>query len=240
MRVFRRSNWTIGLVCAAALLVQGCVQQQQAAVPTVAKPAVGSSQTAQATSATYASIRKDEGHVAAFGCSENFVTTLQNGLVALRNKPGDSHYLEFRVRVSPAIPSGHMHVVYGELDEKMVPKTFNYVGLLPKGSVFGLYAGIFVPVGISGQLEPSAMDCAIKPTRAFRMSISTEEYQKVLKRIERFRANTPEWRMLSYNCNHFAADIGSLVGLKPVQGLRSNQFLSLSYFDRYMRTNGII
>ena len=132
-----------------------------------------------------------------------------------------------------------MHVVYGELDAKMMPKTFNYVGLLPKGSIFGLYAGIFVPVSINGELAPSALDCTFKPSQAFRMSISAQKYAEILDKIEALRKNTPQWRMLSYNCNHFAADIGKLVGLKPVQGRRSNQFLSMLYFDWYLEANGI-
>lgn len=219
-----------------ALVLQACVQQQYASRP---DSQVVDPQANPETTAAYAAIRKDDGHVAAFGCKENFISKPGKGLVALRNTPGDTHYIEFRVRTSPSLPSGHMHVVYGELDGKMVPKTFNYVGLLPKGSIFGLYAGIFVPVSINGELAPSALDCTFKPSQAFRMSISAEKYAEVLDRIEAFRTNTPQWRMLSYNCNHFAADIGKVVGLKPVQGRRSNQFLSMLYFDWYLEANGI-
>ena len=224
------------LVCALALFLQACVQQQYASRPssTATDP-----QSNPENTAAYAAIRKDDGHLAAFGCKENFISRPGKGLVALRNTPGDTHYIEFRVRTSPSLPSGHMHVVYGELNGEMEPKTFNYVGLLPQGSIFGLYAGIFVPVSINGQLEPSSLDCAFKPSQAFRMSISADEYSAVLDRVEAFRKNTPQWRMLSYNCNHFAADIGKVVGLKPVQGRRSNQFLSMLYFDWYLEANGI-
>ena len=186
----------------------------------------------------YADIREDDGHVAHFSCKQNFVPTKKTGLVAQRINPGDTHYIEFRVRVTPTIPSGHMHVVYGELNEEQKPKTFNYVGLLPKGSIFGLYAGIFVPVGISGELEPSLLDCAVKPKSAFRVSMSKEKYQKLMRRIAQHRANPPDWRMLSYNCNHFAADLGHVVGLRAPAGRRSTQFLSTVYFSRFLQANG--
>ena len=215
------------------------MQEKYAAAPASTVVAGGVPKGVEATEAAYAAIRKDDGLVAQFGCTNNYITTKNSGLEAERVTPGDTHYIEFRVRVSPAIPSGHMHVVYGELDENMVPNTFNYVGLLPQGSIFGLYYGIFVPVGISSQLEPSVLDCAVKPVRAFRMSIDAEQYQKLLDRIAKHRAAPPDWRMLSYNCNHFAADLGSVVGLKPVKGLRANQFLSVLYFDWYLRANGI-
>ena len=186
----------------------------------------------------YADIREDDGMVAHFGCKRNFVPTKKTGLVAERLTPGDTHYIEFRVRVTPAIPSGHMHVVYGELNENQKPKTFNYVGLLPKGSILGLYAGIFVPVGISGELEPSVLDCAVKPKSAFRVSISKEKYQELMRKIAQYRANPPEWRMLSYNCNHFAASLGEVVGLRSPVGVRSTQFLSTVYFNKYLEANG--
>lgn len=189
-------------------------------------------------SPTYAAIRKDDGLVAEFGCKRNFTPTKSTGLVAQRIAPGDTHYIEFRVRVTPAIPSGHMHVVYGQLNKDMKPLTFNYVGLLPKGSIFGLYAGIFVPVGISGELQPSVLDCAVKPSSAYRVSIDAVKYKKLLQKIAQLRANPPDWRMLSYNCNHFAADLGEVVGLKSPHGARSRQFLSTIYFNQYLEVNG--
>jgi hypothetical protein len=37
-------------------------------------------------------------------------------LTANRTRPGDPAYIEFRQRLSPGIPSGHMYVVFGRLD----------------------------------------------------------------------------------------------------------------------------
>lgn len=187
--------------------------------------------------ASYSAIRRADGLVAAFTCGRNYTTTANNGLVAERYMPGDTHYVEFRLRVTPALPSGHMHVVYGELGANRLPKTFNYVGLLPKGSLFGLYAGIFIPVGISGELEPSLMDCAVKPQSAYRVSLDANEFERLLNKIERFRDNPPDWRMLSYNCNHFASDLGKVVGLKAPKGMRSQQFLSNVYFRQFLKAN---
>lgn len=188
--------------------------------------------------ANYTAIRKADGLVAAFTCGRNYTTTSNSGLVAERYKPGDTHYVEFRLRVTPALPSGHLHVVYGKLGKNRLPKTFNYVGLLPKGSVFGLYAGIFIPVGISGELEPSFMDCAVKPQSAYRVSLNANEFETLLNKIEQYRDNPPDWRMLSYNCNHFASDLGKTVGLKAPRGIRSQQFLSNVYFRQFLKANG--
>jgi len=140
--------------------------------------------------------------------------------------------------MSLAVPTGHLHLVYGELDQNAEPNSFNYVGLFPKGSVFGLYTGIFLPIGIRGDLEPSLLDCSFKPVGAYRVSITAAQYRKLLNRIAERRQTPPDWRMLSYNCNHFAAELGETVGLKSPKGERSRQFLSFIYFQQLLRANG--
>jgi hypothetical protein len=223
------------IICLIAPLVQACGPQANTSFNNTEALQGGSA----AAVSSYSSERRDDGLVAQFGCKKNFTTTKETGLVANRTKAGDTHYIEFRVRTSPALPSGHLHVVYGELNEKSTPSTFNYIGLLPKGSAFGLYAGIFIPVAISGELQPSILDCSLKPDSAFRVSLDGAQYQKLLNRVAKARNDPPDWRMLSYNCNHFAADLGKSVGLKAPIGVRSRQFFSTIYFRQYLRANGV-
>lgn len=222
----------IAPVLATALTLQACVADDRATL------SVADALDPETTTSSLMPAGTRQGNVAYGKCKKNFVATKDDVLVADRIAPGDTHYIEFRVRPSPAVPSGHLYVVHGRLDDKAKPKTFEYIGLFPKGSVVGLYTGIVLPVGIKGNLQPSALDCNVKPTGAFRVSLTKTQYSNLKEKIAEHRENPPDWRMLSYNCNHFAASLGEAVGLKAPRGVRSRQFLSTLYFRQFVRANG--
>ena len=171
-------------------------------------------------------------------CSSGVKVTRKNALVADRVTPGDPYYIEFRMRPSAAIPTGHMFVVYGELDAAGNPVSQYYSGLYPKGSVVGLYTGTVLPVPIPGDIEPSIMDCKVIPAAAYRRSISAAQYRNMLLKLAQYKANPPKWVMLAFNCNHYAASLGVAAGLRAPNGTRSLEFVSAQYFTELVKVNG--
>jgi hypothetical protein len=171
-------------------------------------------------------------------CSENIQTTVFNTRLAKRIKKGHTHYIEFRVRKSPVVLTGHMFVVSGELGRDGRTKTYNYIGLFPKGGVVGLYSGIFSGVSLTAVLEPSLLDCKSVPEAAYRVSMTAVQYKKLQAKMDAYRKNPPKWTMLSFNCNDFAASLGKVVGLKETGGTGSDGFMSSVYFRQYVKING--
>jgi len=154
-------------------------------------------------------------------------------LTANRTKRGDPAYIEFRQRFTPGIPSGHLYVVFGRLDADGNPVTRLYTGLFPKGSVFGLYGGAVVPM--PADLTPSYADCHFTPNAAYRVSLTESQYQQLLGKVQANLANPPMWRMFGYNCNNYAASLGSVAGLvEPANRARP----AFSYIYAYIEANG--
>lgn len=154
-------------------------------------------------------------------------------LTASRVKAGHRAYIEFRQRLSPVIPSGHLFVVFGRLDKNGEPLTRQYIGLYPQGSVIGLYGGAIVPM--PAELEPSYSDCNFGAQAAYRVSLSEAQYQQLLKKVRESLASPPLWHMAAFNCNHFAASLGEAVGLvTPADSLLP----SFAYIHALIKANG--
>jgi hypothetical protein len=124
-------------------------------------------------------------------------------------------------------------VVFGRLDAKGNPVTRAYTGLFPKGSLAGLYGGAIVPM--PADLAPSYADCHFTPNAAYRVSLTESQYQQLLGKVQADIANPPMWRMFGYNCNNYAASLGSVAGLvEPANRAQP----SFSYIYAYIDANG--
>jgi hypothetical protein len=102
--------------------------------------------------------------------------------------------------------------VFGRLDEDGNPLTRQYIGLYPQGYLLGLYGGAVVPVPAT--LEPNYADCRIPVQASYRVSLSEAQYRRLRTKVRRELANPPKWHMAAFNCNHFAASLGEVVGLR--------------------------
>lgn len=153
-------------------------------------------------------------------------------LTAQRVTPGHNAYIEFRQRLSPAIPSGHLYVVFGRLDERGQPKTRNYIGLYPAGSLLGLYGGAVVPM--PANLAPNYADCRFRTQAAYRVSLSEAQYRRLTREVRRVLADPPRWHMAAYNCNHFGASLGAVVGL---QAPRNRLLPAFAYIHALIEAN---
>lgn len=147
--------------------------------------------------------------------------------------PGDPAYIEFRTRLTTLIPSGHMYIVFGRLDENGKPVTSHIIGLFPKGSFLGMYGGAVASV--PAQVKPYMLECSVSAViDAWRISVSEDQYQAILARARAKLAKPPLWNMFRYNCNHFAAEFGDLLGLsKP----KNKNLPAFSYLPAYMQAN---
>lgn len=154
-------------------------------------------------------------------------------VTASRVKPGDPAYIEFRLRAALSVPSGHLYVVFGRLDANGKPVTRQYIGLFPNLGPVGLYAGAVMP--ISAQLEPDFNDCTFPATAAYRVSLTEDQYQRLLGKVRATLANPPKWRMFGFNCNNFAASMGTVAGLREPA---NRNLPSFSYIYEYIKVNG--
>jgi hypothetical protein len=154
-------------------------------------------------------------------------------LTASRMRPGDPAYMEFRLRPALSIPSGHVYVVFGRLDKQGKPVTRQYIGLFPNGGPIGLYAGALAP--IPAQLEPDFNDCNFPASAAYRVSLTEEQYQRLLGKVRAYLASPPKWRMFGFNCNNFAASLGEVAGLREPANRNQPSF---SYIYAYIKANG--
>ena len=111
-------------------------------------------------------------------------------LTAKRVRPGDPAYIEFRLRAALSVPSGHLYVVFGRLDADGKPMTRQYIGLFPQGGPVGLYAGALLPM--PAQLEPDFNDCTFRATAAYRVSLTEDQYQRLLSKVGATLANPAE------------------------------------------------
>ncbi|RCW83138.1 hypothetical protein [Phyllobacterium bourgognense] len=73
------------------------------------------------------------------------------------------------------------------------------------------------------------------PNVAYRVSLTENQYQQLLGKVQADIANPPMWRMFGYNCNNYAASLGSVAGLvEPANRAQP----SFSYIYAYIDANG--
>jgi hypothetical protein len=163
--------------------------------------------------------------------------TCKNGgvaarLTASRIRNGDRAYIEFRTRLLPGSPSGHMYIVFGELAGNSKPLSRYQTGLMPQGSIAGFYGGTLAPM--PGKTQPQYLDCHAGRLGAWRVSVSDAQYAAIVRKARASLARPPLWCMFGYNCNHFAVAFGDLAGLKRP---KNTALPSVSFLPAYIEAN---
>jgi hypothetical protein len=153
-------------------------------------------------------------------------------LTSSRVKKGDRHYIEFRTRAYPGSPSGHMYVVFGELDESGRVTSRYHIGLAPNGLAIGFIGGAFVRV--PAHVKPRIMECSGGVIDAWRISISPSQFAAVAGKARASLLKPPLWSMFGFNCNHFAAGFGDIIGLKHPQ---SPNLTAVLFLPAYIKAN---
>jgi hypothetical protein len=136
---------------------------------------------------------------------------------AMRVTPGDPYYIEIRMRQTPLMPVGHTYVAYGDLGPDGNPVNENLIMLAP----YGGYAGAALASGVPmpGVLKPHRDDCRIRPEAAYRVSLTAQKYEQLLRAVKQAKDQVPQYLLFTQNCNHFASRIASSVGIRPPANL---------------------
>lgn len=151
---------------------------------------------------------------------------------ARRVDPSHKYYMEMRLRHTPPLPVGHVYIAYGEVGPVGEPLNENLVMLAPVGGYAGATAAAAAPM--PGVLEPYGDDCVLAPIAAYRLSLTAQQYEKLLVRIQQAKREKPRYALWTYNCNHFMSDVAAAVGILPPE----NKYTpSLEYFYAMMDRN---
>ena len=115
------------------------------------------------------------------------------------------YYIEFRAGSIGTY--GHSYVVYGVNGGKP-----NYADLHPMGGYAGMAAGHLVPVPANAVWNPDVLKLPI--SSRYRVSLSGEQYRRLLIAVKQVKASSPVWNAVLNNCNHFIGQLAMAVGLK--------------------------
>ncbi|MCF6322067.1 MAG: hypothetical protein L3J32_09910 [Rhizobiaceae bacterium] len=153
-------------------------------------------------------------------------------LDAIRQTPGHPYYMEIRLRHTPLLPVGHTYIAYGRLSPEGTPLDEKLIMLSPLGGYGG--AAIAAALPMPGVLVPVGDDCRLKPIAAYRVTLSAEDFEKMLLRIQVAQKKVPRYSLFTYNCNNFVSDITAPVGILPA---KNKYLVALKYIYGIIEAN---
>ena len=123
--------------------------------------------------------------------------------------PQGRYYVEFRARWI-----NHTYIVYGRLDATGNPLDQHFIALYPRSRVLGLAAGS-LPLIVPATTLPVPGDKDAATLAVYRRTIDAAQYEKIQNFVYQTRSNPHHyWNLYTINCNYFAAQIATAVGLK--------------------------
>src|SRR4029078_10354562 len=123
--------------------------------------------------------------------------------------PQGRYYVEFRARWI-----NHTYIVYGRLDATGNPLDQHFLALYPNRRVLGLAAGS-LPLIVPATTLPVAGDKDADMLAVYRRTIDAAQYENIQNFVLQTRSNPHHyWNLYTINCNYFAAQIATAVGLK--------------------------
>lgn len=135
------------------------------------------------------------------------------------------YFIEFRSRY--ALSYGHSYVIFGRTNKSGAMINPEVAGLAPATNDTAPYVmGHFLPV----PAETGASDGDLEEeyrSASWRVLLTEPEYQKVVAKIRKLKAEARFWHASLYNCNAFVADIARSMGYKtPGIWLRPQEFIT--------------
>jgi hypothetical protein len=120
-------------------------------------------------------------------------------------------YIEFRVAQIGTY--GHSYVAYGRLGSNGKPKDVQYADLHPVGNYALMALGHVVPVPATAEWDPEVERLPVADRYQHRLTAT--QYARLVETVKRARTNKqPYWNAVTYNCNHFVAELARVVGLR--------------------------
>lgn len=129
-----------------------------------------------------------------------------------RVNPDHLYYIEIRMRHTPPLPIGHTYSAYGRLGPNGEKLDEHLVMLAPVGGYAG--AAVAAATPMPAITLPSPTDCNIEPVAAYRVSLTAQQYEKLLLEVKQAKLDEPKYHLFAYNCNHFTSRISEAVGIQ--------------------------
>lgn len=131
---------------------------------------------------------------------------------------GKPYFVEFRSRTAASY--GHTFLFFGKLGNGNKFGRFEVAGLHPKGDDPGVYMqGHAVPVPSETGASDGDLDEQYLTAR-YCVVLNEAEYKKVVTFIRELQAKSTTWHAPTKNCNTFAGEVATSLGLKaPVGGI---------------------
>jgi hypothetical protein len=123
-----------------------------------------------------------------------------------------SFYLEVRAR-NEVGGYGHTYVTLGAIDASGQGHQTVVVGFMPRSADDDHWSRLGLPV--TGWVGLTRSDISQRPNARFRIALDKETYLRVVGEIRNLRKTWTRYELVARNCNNFAGEIASSVGLRP-------------------------
>jgi hypothetical protein len=126
-------------------------------------------------------------------------------------RPGHPYFVEFRARTAASY--GHAFVFYGKLTPEGQFAWVEVAGLHPAGDTTAYMLGHVIPVASETNASWGDLDEQFMTAR-FCVTLSEQEFSRVVGYIKQRQASTPIWNAMTLNCTGFTGDVARFMGLK--------------------------
>jgi hypothetical protein len=120
------------------------------------------------------------------------------------------HAVEFHAR--PGGVFGHTYVTYGRLDGDGRLREARYAGFYPTGALSQTV--LLAVLATPGKVGAEPADRTLRSEMVYRRELTARDYAHLDREVKILRMSRPFWQLVFYNCNSFAAEVATSMGLR--------------------------
>ena len=134
------------------------------------------------------------------------------------------YYVEFRARLSTEDVPGHTYLVYGPQDGSGRHLEEHVAGFYPLVGPLGILIGT---VAFPGEVGDGFVQDYMPLLDAYRVNITDTQYDRLTRFVAEQKAHPQLYSLLAHNCNDWAAEAATVIGLKapPFRALPPGLFV---------------
>jgi hypothetical protein len=121
------------------------------------------------------------------------------------------YYVEFRARLSTEDVPGHTYLAYGPQDSSGRPLEEHVAGFYPLAGPLGILIGT---VAFPGEVGGGFVQDYMPLLDAYRVNITAAQYDQLTRFVAEQKAHQQLYSILAHNCNDWAAEAATVIGLK--------------------------
>jgi hypothetical protein len=121
------------------------------------------------------------------------------------------YYVEFRARLSTEDVPGHTYLVYGPQDSSGRPLEEHVAGFYPLVGPLGILVGT---VAFPGEVGDGFVQDYMPLLDSYRVNITATQYDELTQFVTDQKAHPRLYSLLAHNCNDWAAEAATVIGLK--------------------------